>query len=97
MKKGILSLITIILLLSICTNALAYCETYELTGEHMNASYISDEHTSRGHAYGYICQDCGLITILGYKYISTCCQCTGNHNYCLFSIGPHTAQGHLFT
>ena len=97
MKKGILSLIAIILLLSICINALAYCESYNLTGKHMNASYISDVHTSQGHAYGYECQDCGLITIIGYKSLSTCCRCTGNHNYYTYSVGGHTSRGHLVT
>jgi hypothetical protein len=48
MKRAILSLITIILLLSMCINAFAYCESFERTGKHINAAYVSDVHTPQG-------------------------------------------------
>lgn len=97
MKKGILSFVTVILLISISINAYAYCYTYEHTGKHMNSAYISMEHTSNGHAFGYECQDCGLITLLGYTTLSSCCMCTHKHNYYTYSTGPHTSLGHLIT
>ena len=95
MKRAILSLITIILLLSMCINAFAYCESFERTGKHINVAYVSDVHTPQGHQCGYICQDCELITVTGYTTLSTCCRCTGNHNYYTLSVGSHTAYGHL--
>ena len=66
MKRAILSLITIILLLSICINTYAECDTFNRTGKHMNVPYTSDVHTPQGHQCGYICQDCELITVTGY-------------------------------
>lgn len=97
MKRNILILTTLILLLTLCLKANAFCESFEYTGRHMNSPYASLEHTSMGHEFGYICNDCEYITILGYKPLSTCCECTNNHNVYVSSIGSHTSSGHLVT
>ena len=94
MKRAILSLITIILLLSMCINAFAYCESFERTGKHINAAYVSDVHSARSSMRIY-------LSGLRFDYRDgiynsfNMLSVHGNHNYYTLSVGFHTAHGHL--